>query len=149
MPRSVPVISIGQSHQPQTLRQLDLACREWGFFQVVDHGIDPALIAGLQREMRCFFDQPIAAKRAIARSAANPWGFFDRELTQNTRDWKQVFDYGPQHCLEQGPDQGADQGADQGIEWQPQWPRRCRSSRRRCCGCCRRSRSTWACRPRP
>lgn len=27
----------------------------------------------------------------------NPWGFFDRELTKNTRDWKEVFDYGPQY----------------------------------------------------
>jgi len=29
------------------------------------------------------------------RTAENPWGFYDRELTKHTRDWKQVYDYGP------------------------------------------------------
>jgi isopenicillin N synthase-like dioxygenase len=29
------------------------------------------------------------------RTAENPWGFYDRELTKRTRDWKQVYDYGP------------------------------------------------------
>src|SRR5690606_35769328 len=33
--------------------------------------------------------------RAIMRTAENPWGFYDRELTQHTRDWKQIYDYGP------------------------------------------------------
>jgi len=37
----------------------------------------------------------MAAKQTISRTQDNPWGFFDRELTKNTRDWKQVFDYGP------------------------------------------------------
>ncbi|MEH6823762.1 MAG: 2OG-Fe(II) oxygenase family protein [Motiliproteus sp.] len=95
--QNVPVISIDQLHRPQTLRKLDRACRDWGFFQVVDHGIDPELITRLQLEMNRFFRQPVAVKRAISRTEDNPWGFFDRELTKNTRDWKQVFDYGPEN----------------------------------------------------
>jgi isopenicillin N synthase-like dioxygenase len=61
----------------------------------VGHGIDLRLIAALRRQMRAFFAQPIEAKRAISRSAANPWGFYDRELTRHTRDWKQIYDFGP------------------------------------------------------
>ena len=34
------------------------------------------------------------------RTAENPWGFYDHELTKRTRDWKQIYDYGP-------PDGGA------------------------------------------
>jgi isopenicillin N synthase-like dioxygenase len=57
--------------------------------------------------MRAFFDQPDGAKRKISRTADNPWGYFDQELTKNTRDWKQVYDFGP---------------AD-GSAITPQWPR--------------------------
>ena len=34
-------------------------------------------------------------KQTIARTADNPWGYFDQELTKNTPDWKEIFDYGP------------------------------------------------------
>lgn len=103
---AIPVISIAKLERRGTLRALDAACSEWGFFQVVDHGLDDALIGTLHRQMRAFFAQPQVAKRAISRTAENPWGFFDRELTKNTRDWKQIYDYGP-------PDGGA---------LLPQWP---------------------------
>jgi len=46
------------------------------------------------------------AKHEILRTADNPWGFYDRELTKHAQDWKQVYDFGP-----------ADGGA-----MRPQWP---------------------------
>ena len=92
---NVPVIDIERLDASETLRALDAACREWGFFHVIPHGIDALTIENLQRKMHEFFIMPLAAKRSISRSAANPWGFFDRELTKNTLDWKEVFDYGP------------------------------------------------------
>jgi isopenicillin N synthase-like dioxygenase len=45
--------------------------------------------------MRGFFGLPLEEKHAIMRTAENPWGFYDRELTKHTRDWKQIYDYGP------------------------------------------------------
>jgi isopenicillin N synthase-like dioxygenase len=92
---SVPVIDASKLPDPASLHALDRACREWGFFQVVRHGIDREVIRALQREMRAFFALPLEAKRRVERSAENPWGFYDRELTKNTRDWKQIFDCGP------------------------------------------------------
>jgi isopenicillin N synthase-like dioxygenase len=103
---NVPVIDIRHLHDRATLGALDRACREWGFFQVVNHGIDAALIEQLGRQAHAFFATPLTAKRAISRTAENPWGFYDRELTKNTRDWKQIYDYGP---------------AD-GDRMRPQWP---------------------------
>ena len=32
----------------------------------------------------------------LERTRDNAWGFFDRELTKNTRDWKEIFDCGPE-----------------------------------------------------
>ena len=102
----IPVIDIAIPSGAETRRAIDAACREWGFFQVVGHGIDGRVIAALQQQMRAFFAQPLAAKHAIVRTAENPWGFYDRELTRHTPDWKQIYDFGP-------PD---------GAAIVPQWP---------------------------
>ncbi len=92
---NLPVIDIRDLRGAATQRAIDTACREWGFFQVVGHGLDEQATAELRREMGSLFALPLTAKRAIARTLENPWGFYDRELTQRTRDWKQVYDYGP------------------------------------------------------
>ena len=93
--KSIPVIDIAQLDDPATMTALDMACRDWGFFQVVRHGIDLTTITDLSDAMRAFFALPTAAKREISRTAENPWGYFDRELTKNMRDWKQIYDFGP------------------------------------------------------
>ena len=79
MNNSIPVIDIERLHDPRTLARLDAACREWGFFQVVNHGIDTATIERLQTEARAFFSQPSAVKRTISRTPDNSWGFYDQE----------------------------------------------------------------------
>lgn len=106
MSRQPPVIDISDAERVYVHREIDVACREWGVFQVVNHGIDSRLIGALRRQMRALFGAPLEEKTAIARTAENPWGYYDRELTRHTRDWKQVYDYGP---------------AD-GSDIVPQWP---------------------------
>jgi isopenicillin N synthase-like dioxygenase len=91
----IPVIDLADPEAPATARAIGAACRDWGFFQAVGHGVDRHLIASLQRQMRVFFAQPLAAKQVVVRSAENPWGFYDRELTRHTPDWKQIYDVGP------------------------------------------------------
>jgi isopenicillin N synthase-like dioxygenase len=95
MNQHIPVIDIGRLRDRATLEALNVACREWGFFQVVNHGIDQLAIAAVLTQARAFFSLPRQVKRAIARTANNSWGFYDQELTKNTRDWKEIFDYGP------------------------------------------------------
>ena len=92
---AVPVINIAELDSPEARAAIDTACREWGFFQVTRHGIDDSVIRNLFSAATTFFERPLAEKRRILRTAENPWGFYDEELTKNTRDWKQVFDYGP------------------------------------------------------
>jgi isopenicillin N synthase-like dioxygenase len=105
---SIPVINICHLERPETLRALDVACREWGFFQVVDHGVHGPVVDDMQQAMCTFFAQPTEQKRRISRTLDNPWGFYDQELTKNTLDWKEIYDYGP-----------ADHSA---PEMTPQWP---------------------------
>jgi len=91
----VPVIDVTELDDPATLAALDAACRDWGFFQIVGHGVDRGVTDALLMQMRRFFALDGAAKRSLSRTAENPWGFYDQELTKNTRDWKEIFDYGP------------------------------------------------------
>jgi len=89
------VIDVSRADRAQMHREIDAACRDSGIFQIVGHGIDTRLIAALRRQMRALFAQPSEVKQAISRTAENPWGFYDRELTRYRRDLKEVYDYGP------------------------------------------------------
>lgn len=91
----VPVIDVRDlEHDDGALKKIDHACRDWGFFQVNGHGIDPSLIDTTLHDMRQFFALPHLEKRSILRTRENPWGFYNQELTKNKRDWKEIFDFG-------------------------------------------------------
>ena len=97
---------------------VDDACRRWGFFQILEHGVPEALVDRCHIEMRRFFALPREAKQAVRRSADNAWGYYDRELTKNVRDWKEVFDFwrAPYPDL---PDHHPD---NRGVEGENRWP---------------------------
>jgi isopenicillin N synthase-like dioxygenase len=95
MIENVPVIDIAELESPASLARIDSACREWGFFQVTGHGIDPRLLAEIFDVCRRFFALPRSEKRRLLRDADNPWGYYDQELTKNQRDRKEIFDFGP------------------------------------------------------
>jgi len=56
------------------------------------HQVEP-LIEKMWHVTEAFFDQPASTKDAVRRSADNPFGYWDRELTKRRRDSKEVFDY--------------------------------------------------------
>lgn len=91
---TVPVIDIS-APWPEVVEQIAAACNDWGFFQVRGHGVQPEVMTSTLASARAFFSQPREAKRAYLRTVENPWGFYDRELTKNARDKKEVFDIGP------------------------------------------------------
>ncbi|MEM9621157.1 MAG: 2OG-Fe(II) oxygenase family protein [Pseudomonadota bacterium] len=93
MSESPPVISRLELEQPATLAALDLACRNWGVFYLTEHGLPDA--EQLFAEARRFFAGTAEDKNTVRRTATNAWGFYDAELTKNTRDWKETFDFGP------------------------------------------------------
>jgi len=92
---TLPVIDIASLGSASTLHAIDEACREWGFFHALGHGFDPALSARLLSVARTFFARPAQVKLGLLRDAVNPWGYFDKELTKNRQDWKEIYDLGP------------------------------------------------------
>ncbi|KAL8539192.1 hypothetical protein ACS0TY_000990 [Phlomoides rotata] len=61
-----------------TLSQVSEACREWGFFQVVNHGVQPDLMDRAQEVWREFFHQPSEIKQAYANSPKTYEGYGSR-----------------------------------------------------------------------
>tara|TARA_R110002110_G_scaffold413729_1_gene641642 strand:- start:136887 stop:137816 length:930 start_codon:yes stop_codon:yes gene_type:complete len=91
---TVPVIDLS-GDTDNNIKALADACARWGFFHVVNHGVDAGLITSLQATSRDFFNLPLPAKQTVSRSMDNPFGYYDRELTKNLRDRKEIFDYAP------------------------------------------------------
>ena len=75
------------------IEEIAAACREWGFFQVINHGIPSELVAATEHQAERFFAAPLELKEAVLRTRENPWGYYHNELTKNQRDKKEVFDY--------------------------------------------------------
>ena len=125
MSDGVPVIDLSPSFDgdPEAARlvakEVAAACRNYGFFQVIGHAIPAELIDRVFEQSRRFFALPMADKRRLARSKENPRGYYDRELTKNARDLKEVFDFG----LEPYPELPSDHPKNRvSVDGQNQWP---------------------------
>lgn len=68
------------------------ACKKWGFFQVINHGVSEYR-EKIELGSRKFFALPKEEKRKVKRDELNSMGYYDTELTKNVRDWKEVFDF--------------------------------------------------------
>ena len=95
---AVPIIDIGElageiHSDLASVQEIADACRKWGFFQVVNHGIPSDVVEDVWGQMRAFFVLPVEQKEEVLRTHENPWGYYNNELTKNQRDKKEVFDY--------------------------------------------------------
>lgn len=99
----IPVIDVaplvgGPGDLGATAAAIGRACRDFGFFYVTGHGVDPALEARLFEQARRFFALPLEAKQAIRmeRGGAAWRGWFPvgAELTSGRPDWKEGLYFG-------------------------------------------------------
>jgi isopenicillin N synthase-like dioxygenase len=88
-----PLIDLA-AQRDEVVPAVAAACAQWGFFQVINHGVPAPEIQSLARASAAFFAQDVATKRGCSRDLNQPWGYYDRELTKNLRDRKEIFDYG-------------------------------------------------------
>ncbi|TVU34684.1 hypothetical protein EJB05_16529 [Eragrostis curvula] len=58
----IPVVDVGELPRDDELNKLRLACEEWGFFQVVNHGIADELLDEMEKVTREFFMLPLEEK---------------------------------------------------------------------------------------
>lgn len=84
IPFHVPVVDISAYVDTDTgtaearaavAAEVDAACREVGFIQVLGHGIAPEVVGGLAEAMDAFFDQPLDEKRRWVRPVGENRGY--------------------------------------------------------------------------
>lgn len=75
---SIPVVDLSSPGSPETARAVSEACREWGFFQAVNHGVPTGLLRRARGVWRGFFHQPMEAKQRYANSPATYEGYGSR-----------------------------------------------------------------------
>lgn len=93
---NIPIIDFSGLYgddREKTLRQISDACREWGFFQAVNHGVDPQLMDQAQQVWREFFHQPMEVKQSYANSPTTYEGYGSRLGVQKGAilDWSDYF----------------------------------------------------------
>lgn len=95
---NIPVIDLGSlsgggGEREETLRRVSEACREWGFFQVVNHGVRHELMRSARAVWREFFRQPAEAKEEYANSPATYEGYGSRLGVKKGAilDWSDYF----------------------------------------------------------
>jgi isopenicillin N synthase-like dioxygenase len=71
-PIDVPLIDLGG---PGVADRIDAACCDLGFFSVIGHQVDEALIDGVFREAMVFFDRPTDEKLLAVPDDGRPRGF--------------------------------------------------------------------------
>lgn len=87
----IPTVDISDLDE-KALREIDLACRDHGFFNLIGHELDD-LIDEVQSQAKLFFDAPSEVKDEVRKKEHEAFGYYDREITKKKRDLKEVFDY--------------------------------------------------------
>ncbi|KAF8032034.1 hypothetical protein BT93_D1054 [Corymbia citriodora subsp. variegata] len=75
------------------LEHISYACREWGFFQVVNHGVSDELMGAAREAWREFFRLPVEAKQEYANDPSTYEGYGSRIGVEReaTLDWSDYF----------------------------------------------------------
>ena len=103
----VALIDVGPLLEPDadaegTAAAIDRACRELGFFRITGHGIDPSLLARLDRLSREFFALPDDVKQTVAMEHAGAawrgWFPVGGEITSGRPDRKEGLYVGLDHA---------------------------------------------------
>ncbi|KAF8648700.1 hypothetical protein HU200_064751 [Digitaria exilis] len=71
----IPVIDFGELPRCDELIKLRLACEEWGFFQVVNHGIEEELLDEMENLSREFFMLPLEEKEKYPMAPGGIQGY--------------------------------------------------------------------------
>ncbi|XP_077226856.1 protein SRG1-like [Tasmannia lanceolata] len=94
---SIPTIDMesllqGDS-QPDELNKLHSACKDWGFFHLVNHGVSYSLIERIKSEIQDFFELPLEEKRKFSQQPNELQGYGQVCVVSEEQklDWGDMF----------------------------------------------------------
>ncbi|XP_050370809.1 protein SRG1-like [Argentina anserina] len=81
------------SHESDELARLHLACKEWGFFQLVNHGVSSSLLEKIKTDIQDFFNLSIEEKQRFWQRPEDMEGFGQLFVLSEEQklDWADVF----------------------------------------------------------
>ncbi|RZC64775.1 hypothetical protein C5167_008466 [Papaver somniferum] len=96
---TVPVMNLQNLLSPEPvigkleLDKLHSVCKEWGFFQVVNHGVNDSLVDNVKSEIEGFFNLPANEKLKYGQKEGDFEGFGQHFVVSEDQklDWADVF----------------------------------------------------------
>lgn len=76
-------------------RLISKACLRHGFFQVINHGVDPCLIGEAYDQMDAFFELPIQKKLGVLKTPGSLWGYSGAHADRfsSKLPWKETLSF--------------------------------------------------------
>ncbi|XP_059664697.1 protein SRG1-like [Cornus florida] len=93
----VPIIDmenlLSGDHTELELKKLDSACKEWGFFQVISHGVSSSTVEKVKVEVQEFFNLPMEEKKKLWQKPGEVEGFGQAFVVSEEQklDWGDLF----------------------------------------------------------
>ncbi|KAL5081404.1 hypothetical protein RYX36_009825 [Vicia faba] len=93
----IPIINIhnllSKEFGSKELAKLHLACKDWGFFQVVNHGVSSFLVEKVKLEIQDFFNLPMLEKKKFWQTPQHMEGFGQAFVVSDEQklDWADMF----------------------------------------------------------
>ncbi|KAJ0728158.1 putative codeine 3-O-demethylase [Helianthus annuus] len=91
----VPVIDMERlsSQDLAEVEKLHVACRDWGFFQLINHEVSFSLLEKLKKETQEFFNLPLEEKQKYGQTAEDLEGFGQAFVVSEEQklDWSDMF----------------------------------------------------------
>ncbi|CAH8391784.1 unnamed protein product [Eruca vesicaria subsp. sativa] len=93
----IPVIDMSRLCSSTTMdsevANLDSACKEWGFFQLVNHGVDSSFLDKFKSEIQDFFNLPMEEKKKLWQKPGDIEGFGQAFVVSEEQklDWADMF----------------------------------------------------------
>ncbi|KAE8691597.1 Peroxidase superfamily protein [Hibiscus syriacus] len=91
----IPVTDMKKLDDDGERRNLHLVCRDWGFFQLINHGVADEVIGKMKIDLQEFFELPLEEKMAFGKTPDNPEGYGQdirgSDLEDQKLEWKDIL----------------------------------------------------------
>ncbi|WRX27232.1 Oxoglutarate/iron-dependent dioxygenase - like 10 [Theobroma cacao] len=98
-PQQVPVIDMlkllsGDHFMDVELEKLHYACKEWGFFQLINHGVSKSLVDKVKKGIQGLFNLPMEEKKKLWQREGDLEGFGQAFVVSEEQklDWGDIDD---------------------------------------------------------
>ncbi|CAN6445577.1 unnamed protein product [Victoria cruziana] len=93
---SIPVIdfqSLCDGESPLERERLHHACKEWGFFQLINHEVNTTIVDQMKEEIQGFFSSPFEEKKSLSQVPGEIEGYGQAFVVSNDQklEWSDMF----------------------------------------------------------